>query len=753
MNIARENSAVRYCLAILLGIAAPFLLAIHVGAQTNKAVRAGKYSTISKNAVTAKTTVSSTATSIRVRCAGTSYTDSKGNAWVADTGYFNTGNPSNSASQSNVSGTTDPMLFRNARWGPTPPPEMTYSFPLANGTYTVNLYFAETYSGTQHIGARVFDVNIQGTTAVSRLDIFARAGANAALVISNTASVTNGTLQIGFVHHVENPIISAIEVVQTGQAGPASVTVGVSPTNATVVVNGTQTLTALVQNDSNNKGVSWNLTGSGCTGSACGTLANVTATGVTYTAPASVPSPASVSVIATSIADGTKSATANITISPAIAIAVSNSPSQVTVSVNSAQNFSATVLNDATNTGVSWYLSGSGCSGTACGTLSNMTKTSVTYTAPAALPNPATVSLTATSVADSSKAASSVITISQGIPTTLGWYQIPNTMLQPICPQIPQIQGTIGCQGLISAWNGGIADTKRNRLLIWGGGHQNYWGNEVYALNLNDQTLKRITDPTVPIVGGCVEQWSTNPPAPAARETYAGLTYITNLDKFWVLGGALATSGCQSSGMWTLDLTTLNWTRQDPTNGTQLSQLTPYTDINYSDFDAATNKVFFYVANAEIFGSYTPATNTVTPLLVEGSWGVPGYSNGVIDPIHRQFIVLGAGFAGSFNLDTGAFTNFSSQTTNCSGIQKPNYPGLAWDSVQNKIVGWAGGNSVYLFDFATKSCSTVTYTGGPPAQQPNGTYGRWRYFPSLNLFALINDWKQNAYTLRLTPAP
>ncbi len=45
---------------------------------------------------------------------------------------------------------------------------------------------------------------------------------------------------------------------------------------------------------------------------------------------------------------------------------------------------------------------------------------------------------------------------------------------------------------------------------------------------------------------------------------------------------------------------------------------------------------------------------------------------------------------------------------------------------------------------------TQTFSGGPGSAQPNGTNGRFAYFPALNLFAVVNDWQQNAYTLRLT---
>jgi hypothetical protein len=53
-----------------------------------------------------------------------------------------------------------------------------------------------------------------------------------------------------------------------------------------------------------------------------------------------------------------------------------------------------------------WSVSGSGCSGNACGTLSAVTSTSVTYTAPTA---GGTYLVTATSVADVTRSASATI--------------------------------------------------------------------------------------------------------------------------------------------------------------------------------------------------------------------------------------------------------------------------------------------------------------------------------------------------------
>ena len=216
---------------------------------------------------------------------------------------------------------------------------------------------------------------------------------------------------------------SSAAITVTAAAPPIKVTL--SQTTASVMVAASVNFTATVANDSANKGVTWALSGA-CSGSACGTLSamsTASGTAVTYTAPATAPNPPSVTLTATSVADGTKSAAATITVTPAgPVIKVTLSPTSTTVSVGGMQNFAAAVANDSQNKGVTWSLSGAGCNGGACGTLSAPSSTSgatVTYTAPASVPTPATVTLTATSVTDSTKSVAAAITVTPPISVTL----------------------------------------------------------------------------------------------------------------------------------------------------------------------------------------------------------------------------------------------------------------------------------------------------------------------------------------------
>jgi len=94
---------------------------------------------------------------------------------------------------------------------------------------------------------------------------------------------------------------------------PISVTISSPP--ASLAINATASLTAVVANDSKAAGVTWKVS---CGASSCGSVNPTTSTGnnatTTYTAPSAVPTGNTVTVTATSVTDTAKSASATITI-------------------------------------------------------------------------------------------------------------------------------------------------------------------------------------------------------------------------------------------------------------------------------------------------------------------------------------------------------------------------------------------------------------------------------------------------------
>ncbi len=97
---------------------------------------------------------------------------------------------------------------------------------------------------------------------------------------------------------------------------------------------------------------------------------------------------------------------------PASVISVSLSPSaQTTIDQGQSLNFTATVTNDTSGSGVTWSMSGTSCSGTACGTFANKTATAATFNAPATVSANMTVTVMATSAKDTTKSVTSTVVV------------------------------------------------------------------------------------------------------------------------------------------------------------------------------------------------------------------------------------------------------------------------------------------------------------------------------------------------------
>lgn len=222
---------------------------------------------------------------------------------------------------------------------------------------------------------------------------------NLVVLLTGCGGLGNATLPV--------PPPPALSVLFLG-GPPSSMAVKASIEISAGVVNG------------NNGLVSWSVT-CGSAG-ACGSF-NATTTPssspVTYVAPSAIPSGNVVRITATSVTDTTKSVSATVTIVPPIPISVSFfSPTPGSMEVGSTVSMNALIVNDVTaNPEVQWTVS---CGSAACGSF-NPTATAneeaTAYTAPAAIPEGNTVTVTATSMTDASKSASATILITAAGPT------------------------------------------------------------------------------------------------------------------------------------------------------------------------------------------------------------------------------------------------------------------------------------------------------------------------------------------------
>jgi hypothetical protein len=354
-------------------------------------------------------------------------------------------------------------------------------------------------------------------------------------------------------------------------------------------------------------------------------------------------------------------------------------------------------------------------------------------------------------------AGASATTLSSGgggggtIPPGLGWFDIPNTKMQQVCPTYPDIQAVQGCAGIVTQWGSGLADTTRNRMVIWGGGHSGYYGNEVYSVNLNNNpiTISLLRDAShgaaLGNLSSCPDAWLDGTPTP--KHTGGALQYLPNQDVYWTHGWGDPACGGFGNGKWMFSPITNGWTARttaDPqphpnTNGSEPAEA--YDPVTGNIFDVEAN-------NGPTFWSYNYNANAWTNL--SSSWAcLTTAMHGTIDPIRRLYFCAGGGSFNSISLNP-PYTVTNLNGTNCNGVGTANGPAMEYDPTQQKFVIWMGGNTVYIYNPDTDSCTSQTYPNGPGAAQPNGTYGRFRYFPSLGVFVVVNNVNQDAFSLRLT---
>jgi len=296
------------------------------------------------------------------------------------------------------------------------------SATLALGqSQTFTASFCGSGSGTM-AGTVAWDVNgvANGNSALGTIAV---TGANTALYMAPATlpGTTPVTIDATF-----TPASGSAQVVSASVTIAGGVGIAVSPTSATVATGQRVTFAATVSNTSDTS-VSWFINGIANGNSSIGQVCQVSSNpcvapavpsvgSVDYLAPATVPANPAVSLTAVSHADASRSASAVITVvasTGTVSISVSPPYAFISSGASSTRQFFARV-SCASNQSVTWAVAsavpGSGCAGTACGSVS----ATGLYTAPGFTPSPNAISVVATSQADPTKFASATVALISG---------------------------------------------------------------------------------------------------------------------------------------------------------------------------------------------------------------------------------------------------------------------------------------------------------------------------------------------------
>ena len=256
----------------------------------------------------------------------------------------------------------------------------------------VNLYssyFTDTVNQTSQFSAQV--LNTTNTAVTWSISPTVGAVSTTGLYTAPASITTQQTITFTATS-VADPTKSASGTVVLNP--PVAVTM--SPAAVTLLPAATQQFNAYVAWNSNTS-VTWSLSPA---------LGSVSSAGL-YTAPSNTSVVQSVTLTATSVADPTRSAAAAITLNPPVSVSIT--PSSATVTLNGSQLYAATVLNTS-NTGVTWSIS------PALGSISSGGR----YTPPStAVTSPQTVTVTATSVVDTTKSATATVIVNPPVAVSV----------------------------------------------------------------------------------------------------------------------------------------------------------------------------------------------------------------------------------------------------------------------------------------------------------------------------------------------
>ncbi len=188
------------------------------------------------------------APALRINAGGGQVTLS-GVTWEADT-YFVDGGTYSNYNITDFANTVDDELYRTERSGANN--TLNYAIPVPGaGQYRLRLHFAEIYwgatggsGGPGTAGQRVFSINLEGgPVELADFDINAEVGPMAAVVKSFDVAVSDGTLNINMTSSVDQPKVSAIEVIPVALATPTPTFTPTPTATPTVDPNATFTPT------------------------------------------------------------------------------------------------------------------------------------------------------------------------------------------------------------------------------------------------------------------------------------------------------------------------------------------------------------------------------------------------------------------------------------------------------------------------------------------------------------------------------
>jgi hypothetical protein len=338
------------------------------------------------------------------------------------------------------------------------------------------------------------------------------------------------------------------------------------------------------------------------------------------------------------------------------------------------------------------------------------------------------------------------------------WYAFPNSQMKSVAPS-PAPSGSV--DAVMNAWSGGVYDTDRDQLVVWGGGHTDYAGNEVYAfgpLSAASPSWQRLTNPSAPAAENTAHGSDGRP---VSRHTYNLLAYMpAPYNKMASCAiGAQYSNGYGGGALDFYDFTVDGMSGQ-PWSAGPTAPSNTYAVEAYCAYNTVTRRLWYqdnHSAQARL-QEYNPATNTWVSHVV---FSPETQATAAIDTKRNLMVVAGGGKVYVYNLNSPDSAPITASTSGPTAIQGASFPGFVYDPVNDQFVGWNGGTALYAliipgnapsgtYTWAQLSVDTSVTPGAVAGSSyATGTFGRFRYVPAHQGVVLVNAVDQSVYFLKL----
>jgi MYXO-CTERM domain-containing protein len=319
-----------------------------------------------------------------------------------------------------------------------------------------------------------------------------------------------------------------------------------------------------------------------------------------------------------------------------------------------------------------------------------------------------------------------------------------------------------GVYAVMNDWCGGVYASGYGTLgglVAWGGGHNGYFGSELYVFDLAAHAWVRHTEPYDngggSVADDCSDDGIYPDGSPCPTHTYNAIEYHPGTNRLVLLIGTPdpVMGGAYDGRAHLFSFTTNTWALGAHVTGSFGYDAPGVYDASRDLFW----QLYGYVYQLD---SYDPDLDQWTHHGSPGTWDIDGA--GRVDPVRDLFLFIdsrGTGDLYAIRLAAPTEDMVELTVAGDTEIQSASAIGFDWDPMSESFVAWDEGADVYVLTPPSGDWQTETWlwTRVPPAagntvvpvRNPNGTYGRFRYVPAINAFILASEVDGPVWAYRL----